>query len=813
MNSSESYHPSPPPAAVAGTPTPALLEPRSPRLAAVALLLLVCLAYVPVVRDEFIWDDDAYVTHNGTLRSVEGLRRMWLEPLSIPQYYPLVHTTFWIEYHLWGLHPLGYHIVNVALHAISAVLLWRLLLRIGAPGAWLAAAIFAVHPVCVESVVWVTERKNVLSLALVLSSMLAYLRFAPVVVSADDAPHASGAGRWGWYALSWFLFFAALLSKSVVATMPAVLLVIIWWKRGRLGWRDVLPLLPFFAIGGLLGLHTATLERTHVGAEGEEWNFSPAERGLIAGRAVWFYARKLVWPYPLIFFYHRWHIDDHQWWQYSFPVAALGLVAGLWLARSKIGRGPLAAALIFGGVLMPAIGFFNVYPFRYSFVADHFQYHASLALITLAAAGAALWAQRLTASGRTALSASAAVVLVLLGALTFRQTMIYENLEVLYRDVIAKNGTAVIAYSNLATHLGNLGRNEEGLELIRKAVEIDPQAPGVHNNLGAILLTLCMQTGERGKMFDECIRELEYTLQLNPRYTAAHSNLAVAMVTAKKPEVAITHLRRALELNPRDARSMFGMGSLLRLLKKNDEARTWYLKALERDPDMAQAHYGLGLELAESGATDAAIQHWETALRIDPRYTDAHYALANALSARGEYAQAVEHYRAAIELRPKFVAALVNLGIAQLNLGDASAAVQSFEETLQVDPDNGEANFTLALALAKAGRLAEAAERLQAILAADPNRADAQFQLGNIFVAQEKMPEAIESYSEAVRLRPDYFEALQNLGAALLIVGKTDEAIPRLEEVLRLQPDNPQARANLEEARRRKSTDKPADGS
>ena len=799
--------------AATGTPPPALLEPRSSLLAAGVLLLLVCLAYVPVVRDEFIWDDDAYVTHNGTLRSVEGLQRMWLEPLSIPQYYPLVHTTFWIEYHLWGLHPLGYHLVNVVLHAISALLLWRFLRRIGVPGAWLAAAIFAVHPVCVESVVWVTERKNVLSLVLVLSSMLAYLRFAPLVPDSDDAPRVSGARRWGWYALAWLLFVAALLSKTVVATMPAVLLVIFWWKRGRLSWRDVLPLIPFFAIGGLLGLHTAKLERTHVGAEGEEWNFTPAERGLIAGRAVWFYARKLVLPYPLIFFYHRWHIDDHVWWQYLFPVAALALVAGLWLARGKIGRGPLAAALIFGGVLMPAIGFFNVYPFRYSFVADHFQYHASLALITLAAAGAALLAQRLSTAGRTALSACAAVVLVLLGALTFHQTMIYENLEVLYRDTIAKNDTSVIAYSNLASHLGGLGRNEEGLKLIRKAVEIDPQAPGVHNNLGVILLSLCMQTGERGEMFDECVRELEYTLQLNPRYTAAHSNLAVAMVTAKKPEVAVTHLRRALELNPRDARSMFGMGSLLALLEKRDEAQSWYLKALEWDPDMASAHYGLGLQLAESGATDEAIQHWETALRVDPRYTDAHYALANALSGRGEYAAAAEHYRAAIELRPKFVPALVNLGIAQLNLGDGPAAVQTFEEALQADPKNGEASFALALALAKAGRPAEAAERLQIILVADPSRADAQFQLGNVLIAQEKMPEAVEHYAEAVRLRPDYFEALQNLGAALLILGKTDEAIPRLEEVLRLQPDNPQALANLEEARRRKGTGKSGDGS
>ena len=316
---------------------------------------MVFAAYAPVAGDTFIWDDDAYVTHNPTLRSIDGLRMMWFEPRSLPQYYPLVHTTFWIEYHLWGLAPLGYHADNVLLHAASVILLWRLLVRLQVPGAWLAAAIFGVHPVMVESVCWITERKNVLSLVFALLSMHCYLRFSPAedfVGEEGETPRT--VGRWWWYAAALVLFVAALLSKTVVATMPAVLAVIYWWKRGRIPWREVMPLLPFFLIGIGLGLYTARLERIHVGAEGEEWSFTPLARVLIAGRAPWFYASKLLLPYPLIFFYPRWDINEHVWWQYLFPAAALAtdrgavVCAGTDRTRAAGGRADFRGSVVSG---------------------------------------------------------------------------------------------------------------------------------------------------------------------------------------------------------------------------------------------------------------------------------------------------------------------------------------------------------------------------------------------------------------------------------------------------------------------------------
>ncbi len=441
-----------------------------------ALVVMVAVCYAPTLRDGFIWDDDAHVTQNRTLRSLHGLWQIWFVPFSLPQYYPLVHTTFWIEYHLWGSNPIGYHAVNVLLHAASVLLLWRLLAQLRLPGAWLAAALFAVHPVQVESVAWVTERKNVLSLALVLASLVCYLRFAPADEGEPrgDVASMSPNRRLRWYAGALFLFVAALLSKSVVASAPAVLLVIDWWKRGRISRRDVMPLIPFLALGIAAGLHTAWLEKHDVGAAGAEWAFSPIDRVLIAGRVAWFYAAKLVWPHPQMFFYPRWAIDSHAAWQYLYPLAALLLLVGLWLARKRIGRGPLAAALVFGGVLVPVLGFFNVYPFRFSFVADHFQYHASISLLVLFAAGAALVMRKLPGDAQGMLRLAAAAVLLVLAVVACRRTSVFHDPEVLYRDTIAKNPACVVAYSNLALFLGDQGRIEEALPLSREGVRLGP---------------------------------------------------------------------------------------------------------------------------------------------------------------------------------------------------------------------------------------------------------------------------------------------------------------------------------------------------
>jgi hypothetical protein len=313
------------------------------------MLLLTLAVYWPALRGGFIWDDDAHVTRVD-LRSLGGLFRIWFEPGATQQYYPLLHSAFWFENKLWGDSPLGYHLVNALLHATAATLFGVLLKRLAVPGAWFAAFLFLLHPVCVESVAWISEQKNTLSLVLYLTAGIAYLRFVE-------------KRTWRNYLLVTLLFIFALLTKTVTATVPAAMLVVGWWQRGRLEWkRDVVPLLPWFAMGAMGGLLTAHFERVLIGAEGDEFALGFFDRVVLAGRVVWFYFGKLLWPADLIFFYPRWAIDAGVWWQWLFPVAALIFVGALFWWRHRT-RGPLASALLFGGSLFPVLGFFNVYPF------------------------------------------------------------------------------------------------------------------------------------------------------------------------------------------------------------------------------------------------------------------------------------------------------------------------------------------------------------------------------------------------------------------------------------------------------------------
>ncbi len=512
--------------------------------AVVAAFLLGLLAFVtfsPVWQAGYVWDDDQNVTDNPTLRSVDGLRQIWLVPRSTQQYYPLMYTSFWLEYRLWGLEPRGYHVVNVILHAAATILLWRLLVCLRVPGAWLASAVFAVHPVNVESVAWITERKNVLSLLFAVAALLSYLRFCPPDGVAAAAS-ASTARRWRWYGLALLLFAIALFAKTVVVTLPAVLLVLYWWKRGRISLDDVVPLVPFFALSVGMGLVTAQIETHQLGAHGEAWSLSPGQRVLLAGRAIWFYLGKLAWPHPLVFFYPRFSIDTRQAWQYLFPVAVLAVLVALWWARGRVGRGPLAAALIYTGVLLPALGFFNIYYMRYADVSDHFQYHASMAVIALATAGAAGVVTRCSKPSTTIANAIAILVVVALAAVAWQRVGVYRDAELLYRDTLAGNPRCDAAYGNLALYLDSREHYEEAVELSREALTYFPNDAGMHNNLAAYLLRQGTRDGFRPGQIDEILDHCRTALRLVPDDVDSLINFGFALTTAQRHRMRSSHL-------------------------------------------------------------------------------------------------------------------------------------------------------------------------------------------------------------------------------------------------------------------------------
>ena len=496
------------------------------------IVLITLVAYVPALQGGFIWDDDSYVTENPTLRSVQGLAKIWLEPRSNPQYYPLVFSSFWVEYHLWGLNPMGYHAVNALLHGLAAVLLWLLLKRIKVPGALLAAAVFALHPVHVESVAWITERKNVLSGLFYLGSALCLVRFFGLEQERTEQRQRF----WWYYGSGLFLFTCALLSKTVTCTLPAAMVLLLWWKRGKVRGSEAVALVPFFLLGLGFGLLTAWLEQHHVGALGSEWELSFVDRFLVAGRVLWFYAGKLVWPAVLIFNYPRWHIDAGVWWQYLYPLSVLLVILVLWVFRQRIGRGPLVGVLFFCGTLFPALGFFDVYPFRYSYVADHFQYLASVGLIALAASAFTLAASRLSFWPKRVGVALSLVVLMALAGQTWSQSHVYKDWKTVWTKTLEKNPESALAHYNLGRLLLGQHKFDEAISHFSKALPLKPNSAEIHNNLGVAL-------AGAGRL-DEAASQFAEALRVNPDHAKARRNLERVMRLLEKPlPDSVTHAK------------------------------------------------------------------------------------------------------------------------------------------------------------------------------------------------------------------------------------------------------------------------------
>jgi len=622
-------------AADSGRPSQPTVAPGrcSHAKAAFGIFAVTLLAYLPAIRGGFVWDDDGHVTRPD-LRSLSGLWRIWSEPGATQQYYPVLHSAFWVEHRLWGDAVEAYHLLNILLHATAACLFGLVLQRLwkvdeasmprsyeergGTPRLLspplFAALLFALHPVCVESVAWISEQKNTLSTVFYLLAALAFLTWhgLPAHVSMRTRAGNPCYVGLGWYVLSLALFILAILSKSVTATLPAALLLIFWWQRGTLSFkRDVLPLLPFFAIGIAAGLSTAWVERHFGGAEGAAYSLSGVERGLLAGRVIWFYLAKLFWPLNLSFIYPHWRVSAAVGWQYLFPLGVIALLAALWLVRKR-SRGPLAGVLFFVGTLFPALGFFNAYPFVYSYVADHFQYLASMGIIGLAAAGmerlfkvaqASPPAVVETAGGTPALLLPTAIALLaVLGVLTFRQCEIYRDSETLYRATIARNPDCWMAYNNLGLELARAGRWEEAIADYERALAIDPSLSTVHNDLGSALV------GEG---------------RLAP---------------------AVDQFREALRLRPRYPEAIYNLGAVLQADGQNEAAIAEFYRAVRFKPDFPEAQYNLGLTLASIGRPAEGLVHLAAAVRLRPGWAEAHFNLAVALRQLGRAEEATAEF-------------------------------------------------------------------------------------------------------------------------------------------------------------------------
>jgi tetratricopeptide (TPR) repeat protein len=698
---------------------------RRDLLLAVSLFAAALLAYFPALNGGRLLDDDLHIT-KPELQSIGGLGRIWFDVGATQQYYPVVHTAFWVEHRLWGDAAAGYHLINVLLHAGAAGLVVVLMRRLRLPGAWLAAFLFALHPVCVESVAWIAEQKNTLSTVLALGAALAYLRF-------DQQRHRSHY----WLALG--LFALALLSKTAVVTLPVTLLVVFWWQRSHLGWhRDVRPLLPWFALAGAVGLITLSVERRLLVGIRADFALTLAERVLVAGRAFWFYLGKLVWPAGLTFFYPRWAVNTAAAWQYLYPLAAATLAAGLWImARRR--RGPLAAFLCFAGTLVPVLGFFNVEWFVFSYVADHLQYLASLGFIIPLAAVLTMGAERTPAATRRVASAGAGVLLATLGVLTWQQCGRYRDPVTFYRTAAVLNPASAMAHNHLGAALAALpGRMPEALAQFELALRLNARSSEVHENIGTALL---QDPARRA----EAVAHLEAARSLRPDRKSAHDKLAFALsdLPGRRSE-AIAECQASLQIDPTDPFVHDALGRvLMQDPRRLEEAEAEFAAALRLKPDFAEAHYHLGKLLA--GAPDraaAAILEYEAALRIQPASAEAHYDLGNLLlRIPGRAPEALDHFAEALRIRPDFAEAHNNLGNALMDIhGRLPEAIAHFEAALRVRPDFAGAENNLGIALASSpGRLPEAVAHFEAALRIDPEFAPARTNLRSAQQLLEQM--------------------------------------------------------------------------
>ncbi len=607
-------------------------------LAGIAIIVLIAfIAYIPSISGGFIWDDDLLITNNSLIRASDGLYPIWCTTVPI-DYWPVLNTTFWIEWRLWGKNPTGYHVVNLILHVLDALLIWLILRKLSIPGAFLAAVIFAVHPVNVESVAWIAQRKNMMAMFFFLLSILWYLKIEIL------SPRASSPLPL-WYWLSLAAFILAMLSKGSVAVLPVLLLGILWWLRS-LTRRDMLRIAPLFLLSVVLTV-VNTWFQTH-GEPIEIRNAGFAERLLGAGGVLWFYLYKALLPFDLAFIYPPWHVEvgDLLWW---LPLlAALIITAVLWRYRNGWSRPLLFAWGFFCVAIAPVMGISDVYFMKYSLVADHYQHIAIIGVIALAAAGWSLWHKPMRGATYWAASAITVVAAGTLAFLTWQQSGLYRDEITLYRDTLQKSPDCWLAHNNLGYILDNMGQSQEAIEHYLQA------------------------------------------LRLKPDYYQAQFNLGNAFAQTGRLQEAIEHYQQALRLNPKDANALNNLGSAFVKAGRLQEAIEHYQQAIRLKPDYADAHFNLGLALFDAGRLQEAIEHYQQALRLNPDDVVAHNNLSGALIKAGRPKEAIEHYQQALRLRPGDAYLYLNLALTYAVTNQSSQAIAAAQKGLQLARSQGQ---------------------------------------------------------------------------------------------------------------------------
>jgi tetratricopeptide (TPR) repeat protein len=699
-----------------------------PWLLALVLVIVTLLVYLPVWHAGFVWDDERFITSNHMLQAPDGLYRIWFTTEAM-DYYPLTSSFWWLQWRLWGTNAAGWHAVNILFHAANVVLVWMVLRRLKIPGAWLAALLFAVHPVNVATAAWISEQKNTLSMLFFALSILWYLRF-------DDE------GGWRWYGISLSAFLLALFSKTAVVMLPVVLLGCVWWLRGRLRPKDWLCTVPFFFLSLVMGFVSIWFEYNRdLGGHATRTDGFLSHLA-VAGLAPWFYLSKAVLPLDLNVIYPKWEIDPHRLVSWLPAALWIGCFLVFWRQRKTWGRAALFGFGYFIVTLFPVLGFFDQGFYRFSLVADHWQYYSIVGIVALGVVAGERICREIAGENSSSVKAVASVlVLTALAAATWTRASLYANAETLWRDTIARNPNAWVAHYNLGLALARSGR------------------------------------------LQEAVGHWEQALRIKPDYVDAHNNLGVALDQAGRIPEAMEHLEQALRIKPDSAEAHYNLGKALAEAGRVPEAIAHYEQALRLKPDYAEAHCNLGVALKQSGRIPEAVAQYEQALRIKPDFAEAHCCLGNALLQEGKISDAIAQTEQALRIKPDFAEAYYNLGLALWQAGKTPEAISQWQQALHVQPDYVEAHGHLAIALEQTHNVREAIEHYEQALRVKPDYVMAQnnlaWLLATLAPAEGGDPVRAEGLAErACKLTSDRVAPyLDTLAAAYAAAGRFRDAV------------------------------------
>lgn len=672
----------------------------------VGIIIIWCmLAYIPALRAGFIYDDAPHILHSPTLtHSWESLVYVWIRPAWTPQYYPLTHTLWWMQYQLWGFSPLGYHLVNILGHIGVSVLLWKVLvnLQIDVRIAFLTAAVFALHPVHVESVAYVSELKNIVSALWYFMSGLYYLKFH---YQLNDEDSTLRVKRWMailYYSLSLLMYVAALLSKTVTASLPVAMALVLWWKDGRIRRCHMIALFPFVVLGMALGLTTAWLERHQIGTAAfpDEFGFTVAERFLIAGRATCFYAQKLLWPGDLTINYIRWTVDTLIWQHWLYLLAVVGVIGSLWVARRWIGRGPLVSCLYFVITLAPALGFVDVYPFRFSFVADHYQYLASIGVIIIISSACVWVYDHGTTAVRRMAPAMVVIWLVCLSAATWRHCGVFRDNKTLWMHAVERNPASWVGHLNLAGIFTEEGDFQVARDYAERAIRIRPELAECHSQY---VIILAMQGEE-----DAAIEYINHMEEANIVSDALRVMRVMVLLEARQFDKALEYSKQAVRDAQDKDRIQWIEGAALLALGRVQEAEAQLRHSVRSAPLRAEGHQYLAKVLLALGRSDEAIESLRTAARILPHNVQLQSQLSDMFWSRGKYRDAIEHLAYAVEAAPENAVLRITFGERLISAGAKWRGVRQLRRAIGLAPNNAEAWHRLAVALAGVNRRTDA---------------------------------------------------------------------------------------------------------